>query len=128
MTEQQATLDLARQFFDAVERGDIAAVRAAYSDDARIWHNFSGVEQTPDENAETLRGFVSRIADRQYRNRRIQIVDGGFVQQHELHGTRGDGAQLVMPACMVCAVRDGKITRIDEYLDSAQVAEFRKVF
>ncbi|MBB4632731.1 nuclear transport factor 2 family protein [Sphingosinicella soli] len=48
------------------------------------------------------------------------------MQQHTLYGTRQDGERLTLPACMVCRVENGKITRLDEYFDSARVAEFRK--
>ena len=42
-------------------------------------------------------------------------------------GTRAlDGVRVALPACIVCAVKDGKITRLDEYFNSARVAEFRK--
>src|SRR3978361_1816313 len=72
---------LAKRFFDAVEQGDIATLRSCYSEDARIWHNTDGdgAEQTPDENAVTLTGFVQRIPQRTYANRRLQVFDGGFV-------------------------------------------------
>ncbi|HWA63256.1 MAG TPA: nuclear transport factor 2 family protein [Caulobacteraceae bacterium] len=118
---------LAKRFFDAVEQGDIATLYDCYAPDARIWHNTDGAEQTRDENAATLKGFVGRIRERVYANRRLEVFDGGFVQQHELHGVRADGVRLVLPACIVCAVKDGRITRLDEYFDSARVAEFRKV-
>ncbi len=118
---------LAKRFFDAVEQGDIATLYDCYAPDARIWHNTDGAEQTRDENAATLKGFVGRIRERVYANRRLEVFDGGFVQQHELHGVRADGVRLVLPACIVCAVQDGRITRLDEYFDSARVAEFRKV-
>ena len=127
MPDDQSTIALARRFFDAVEAGDIATVRACYTDDARIWHNTDGLEQTPDENAETLRGFVARIDGRRYLNRRLRTFEGGFVQQHELHGQRKDGVRVVLPCCIVCTVRDGRISRLDEYFDSAHVAAFRKV-
>ncbi|MBW7944932.1 MAG: nuclear transport factor 2 family protein [Sphingomonadaceae bacterium] len=117
---------LAKHFFDAVEQGDVATLRSCYADDARIWHNTDEAEQTPDENAETLSGFVKRISDRVYANRRVNVFPGGFVQQHELHGTRQDGARLTLPACIICRVENGKVTRLDEYFDSARVAEFRK--
>lgn len=117
----------AQHFFDCVERGDIAGLRAAYADNARIWHNTDGLEQTPDENAEGLKGFVKRIGERVYANRRVSVWDGGFVQQHELQGVRGDGVRVTLPACIICTVANGKITRLDEYFDSAHVAEFRKL-
>lgn len=117
---------LAKRFFDAVEQGDVDTVRACYADHAIIWHNTDGIEQGADENAAVLRGFAKRISDRSYDDRQLGIFPGGFVHRHVLRGTRQDGARLALPACIVCSVADGKITRLDEYFDSAQVAEFRK--
>jgi ketosteroid isomerase-like protein len=117
---------LAKRFFDAVERGDIGAVSDCYAPEARIWHNTDGVAQTRDENLEVLRGFVSRISDRVYADRRLAVFDGGFVHQHELRGVRQDGVGVKLAACVVCGVADGKITRLEEYFDSAQVAVFRQ--
>lgn len=119
--------DLAKRFFDAVERGDIDAVYDCYHPDARIWHNTDGVEQTRDENAQTLRGFVARMSERTYANRRLRVFDRGFVHQHDLKALRADGAWVTLPACIVCEVTEGKIVRLDEYFDSAHVAAFRKV-
>jgi ketosteroid isomerase-like protein len=118
---------LAKRFFDCVERGDIDGLVACYAPDARIWHNTDGIEQSPEDNRRTLTGMVVRIRDRHYDERRVRVFPGGFVQQHVLRGTRvHDGARLALPACVVCALADGLITRLDEYFDSAQVAEFRK--
>ena len=51
--------------------------------------------------------------------------DDGFVQQHVLHGVRADGVAVTLPACIVCQVEHGRITRLDEYFDSARGAVFR---
>jgi ketosteroid isomerase-like protein len=118
---------LAKRFFDCVEAGDVDGLVANYAPDAKIWHNTDELEQGPDDNARTLRGMVARISDRVYDERRLSVFPGGFVHQHVLRGTRAhDGARLALPACIVCQVKDGKITRLDEYFDSARVAEFRK--
>jgi ketosteroid isomerase-like protein len=109
-----------------VEAGDIDGLVACYAPDAAIWHNTDGLEQTPAQNGETLKGFVTRISDRRYGERRVRAFAGGFVHQHVLTGVRQDGAVLTLPACIVCEVEDGKITRLDEYFDSAHVAAFRK--
>jgi len=119
--------DLAKRFFDAVEQGDIDTLYGCYAPDAKIWHNTDEAEQSRDDNAETLKGMVRRISDRVYAKRRLDVFEGGFVQRHELQGTRADGVRLHLPACIVCQVSDGRITRLDEYFDSARVAEFRKV-
>jgi ketosteroid isomerase-like protein len=118
---------LAKRFFDCVEAGDVDGLVACYAPDARIWHNTDRAEQTPAENRATLNGMVARILDREYADRRLQVFPGGFVQQHVLKGTRAnDGVRVELPACIVCQVTDGKVTRLDEYFDSAQVAAFRK--
>jgi ketosteroid isomerase-like protein len=116
---------LAKRFFDAVEAGDIDTLYGCYAPEARIWHNTDNAEQSRDDNAATLRGFVERISNRIYGNRRLSVFEGGFVQQHELRGVRADGVAVRLAACIVCTVEDGRITRLDEYFDSAQVAKFR---
>jgi ketosteroid isomerase-like protein len=127
MAEDTETLALAKRFFDCVERGDIEGLLACYAPDARIWHNTDEAEEGPADNGVTLSGFVKRIADRVYGERRVHAFPGGFVHQHVLAGTRKDGVRVTLPACIVCEVKGGKITRLDEYFDSARVAEFRKV-
>jgi ketosteroid isomerase-like protein len=126
MTDE-AMRALAKRFFDCVEAGDVDGLVACYAPDARIWHNTDRLEQTAAENEATLKGMVKRIHDREYADRRLQVFPGGFVQQHVLKGTRAhDGERLELPACIVCEVKDGRITRLDEYFDSAAVAQFRK--
>ena len=51
---------------------------------------------------------------------------GGVLQQHVLRGTLPDGSDVELHAAMYLQVRDGHITRIEEYLDSARRAEIRK--
>ena len=118
---------LAKRFFDCVEAGDIDGLVACYAPDAKIWHNTDRLEQVPEDNRKTLSGMVTRITDRVYADRRVEVFPTGFVQQHVLQGTRvQDGVRVELPACIVCEVKNGLITRLDEYFDSAQVAEFRK--
>jgi ketosteroid isomerase-like protein len=124
MTTQADIRALAKRFFDAVEAGDIDTVHACYAPEATIWHNTDGREQTRDDNARTLRGFVERVPTRTYAKRRLWVFDDGFTHQHELRGVRRDGVAVRLAACIVCQVVDGKITRLDEYFDSAQVAQF----
>ena len=112
-------------FFAAISRGDIDAVRAIYAPDAVIWHNDEKAEQTPDRNLKVL-GWVTRnIRDMRYEEVRRHETPTGFVEQHVLRGVAPNGAPLEIPACIVCEVRDGRITRLDEYLDSAQTAALR---
>lgn len=118
---------LAVRFFDAIEAGDIAAMRASLADDAAIWHNTDELVVTPDQTAQTLTGMIQRITDIHYADRRLTTFPGGFVQQHVLTGQRRhDGVAVRLPCAIVCQVSAGRITRLDEYFDSAHVAMFRK--
>jgi len=44
-------------------------------------------------------------------------IDGGFVQQDDLHLVFDGGRTASLPACIVAKVSNGVITRIDGYLD-----------
>jgi len=94
-----AMRDLAKRFFDCVEQGDIDGLVACYAPKAEIWHNTDEQIQGPEDNRKTLAGMVTRILDRVYDNRRVEVYAGGFVQQHVLRGTRAlDGVRVALPA------------------------------
>jgi ketosteroid isomerase-like protein len=114
--------ELADRFFAAIEAGDIAAARDIYAPDAEIWHNTDGLVQSPDDNARTLGWIAANLRDVSYTKVKRSATDDGFVQQHVLVATNRAGARIEVPACIVTTVRDGRITRLDEYLDSASVA------
>lgn len=127
MAEQDDIRAMAQRFFDAIEAGDIETMRSSFTPDAEIWHNTDELIVTRDQTAETLTGMVARIKDREYAERRLTTFPGGFVQQHVLKGRRlHDEGEVRLPCAIICKVEDGKITRLDEYFDSAHVAEFRK--
>ena len=114
--------DVADRLFAAIEAGDLDAVRALYAPDAVIWHNTDGSEQTVEENLRVLRWVVDHLADRRYEDVRRSPTDTGFVQQHVLRCTRPDGVRVEVPACLVVTCGAGRITRLEEYLDSAHIA------
>jgi ketosteroid isomerase-like protein len=110
---------LADRFFGAIEAGDIETVAGCYHPQAIIWHNDDGLETTPAQNLEVLRNYIANVPKREYRNRRFFPIEGGFVQQHDTVLHVADGRELVLPVCIVFQVEDGKIRRLDEYLDRA---------
>ena len=116
--------EIADRLFAAIEAGDVDAVQAVYDPGAVVWHNNDEVEQTVEQNLRTLAWVIDNLADRSYEEVRRQATAGGFVQQHVLRFTRGDGTRQELPACLVvaCDHEAGTITRIDEYIDSAQLS------
>lgn len=120
MTEAELFV-LADRFMRAIERGDADEIAACYAPDARIWHNNGGTEQGPEENLRVLRWVEKRLANRKYHVVSRRAFADGYVQQHRLQGTLPGGADFSMPACLVVTVKDGRIARLEEYLDSAHV-------
>jgi len=121
VSEPEGTLELARRFFAAIVAGDIEAVRGMYAPDAEIWHNHDGRTQGVEENLRVLRWATANIAGLRYEDVRLEATESGFVERHVLRGRAPSGAELRVPACIVATVAGGRITRVEEYLDSAQI-------
>lgn len=113
---------LADRFFDAVVSGDIDAVRAMYAPDAVIWHAHTNAEQSVGDNLRTLAAIAKHVKGFGYDERRCIATEIGFVEQHVTRGIAPSGTAFTIPACIVCTVVDGRITRLDEYFDSAAAA------
>lgn len=122
MTEAEV-LALAERFVVAIETVDIETLKSVcYAPDAEIWHNFDQVNQTVEQNLKVL-GWMARVLpQRRYEILRRVVIPGGYLQQHVLRGKRPNGEDFAMPACLVVMVKDGRITRLEEYLDPAQAA------
>lgn len=120
-----STLDLARQFIDAVEAGDADAARAVLAPNAGIWHNFDQITQTVDENMSLMAWMKGKAQSRHYDIKRLEEIKGGYLQQHVLRMVNQAGEKIEMPACVIATVADGKIQRIEEYLDPAPAQKLR---
>ena len=119
-------LALLADLLAAIESGDVDRVRALYAPDARIWHNFDDIEQTVDENLRTLSWMCKVLDDRRYDVIRREPVENGAMQTHVLRGVvRSTGAAFALHAALIVTMADGKVTRIDEYLDPAAAAALR---
>lgn len=125
MNQHTTQWSFADEFMAALERGDRDVVRRFYAPDARFWHNFDNVEQTVEENLKTLDWMVRKLPQRTYRIVRREALLDGWFQQHVLEGNLADGRSLQMFACCVIRLREGLITRIEEYLDPAQATVLR---
>jgi uncharacterized protein len=116
-------LDVAQRLFDAIEEKSVETVAALYADDVAVWHNFSNAVQTKAENLTTLTGLTKNVAHIRYDvQERVQLGDR-VMQRHLLRCRVENGEEIVIPACIFITVRNDKITRIDEYLDTAQSNE-----
>ena len=113
---------LSDRLFGAVIAGDIDAVRAIYAPDAVIWHAHTNSTQTVEENLRTLEMIAKYITGFRYEDQRCEATEHGFIEQHVTCGMTPAGVEFSIPSCIVCRVVDGRVTRLDEYFDSAAAA------
>jgi hypothetical protein len=83
-------------------------------------------EQSVEENLRVLAWMTRNFPSRRYRVHRRVAIPGGFLQQHTLEATT-PGGPFDMPACIVVEVRQGRIARLEEYLDSARITELTRL-
>jgi ketosteroid isomerase-like protein len=114
--------ELCSRFFDAYENRRIDELAEIYSDDCIVWHNVFGRDTTGAENLAALPKSYGGQRRRTYDDRTINVFDGGFVIQYTLAGVMLDGHKGALWICIVGLCKDGKITRIDEYMDSSKFA------
>ena len=124
-TAMNEEVELVVRFFAALEGGDIDTVREIYAPDAVIWHNDDLLEQPVEENLKILGSMHRAVSGLRYDIiRRVPAADG-VLQQHILRGRLQNGTDVELHAAMYLQVRDGHITRIEEYLDSGRRATIK---
>ncbi len=114
--------ELCNRFFDAYQDRKIDELAEIYAPDCIVWHNVFGRDTT---GAETLAALPKSYAGqrrRTYDDRTIHTFEGGFVIQYSLNGVQHNGHKGSLWICIVGLCKDGKITRIDEYMDSSKFA------
>ncbi|MEI7518300.1 MAG: nuclear transport factor 2 family protein [Mycobacteriaceae bacterium] len=115
--------DIADRMFAAIEVGDGATLAGLWSDDVTVWRLGGGPARDKARALKVIAWFVESTTDRRYEVLDRQVFLGGFVQQHTVHAADTTGTPLSFRACLVVKVSvDGLITRIDEYLDPADLA------
>ena len=116
---------LCHRFFDAIERHDLDAVADLYAPELAFWNNLSGTESTREQNLAVLRDGHALLRRRTYDDRRIDTFQTGFLARFSVTAVGHDGRQASLWACLVAQCKDGRITRIDEYLDSSKFRRAR---
>jgi len=114
--------ELCNRFFDAYQDRRVDELAEIYAPDCIIWHNVFGRETTGADNLAALPKSYEGQRRRTYDDRTINTFAGGFVIQYTLHGVQHDGHRGALWICIVGLCRDGRITRIDEYMDSSKFA------
>jgi ketosteroid isomerase-like protein len=111
---------LCHALFDAIEQGDIAAVEACYAPNMTMWFNVNGEESSREQNLAALASGEGLLRRRTYNDRVISTFGDGFLARYTCNVVTHDGSKVALWACLVAEVREGKIVKLFEYLDSGK--------
>ena len=124
MKDVKSSTEIVDEFLGAISAGDFNRVSELYHEDVGIWHNFSQITQDKEINLAALRE-ARKTYEMNYEVR-DRIVDGDrVIQQHILTTKLANGQIFRISAAMFLTVKNGKITLIEEYLDTGQVNSMR---
>jgi ketosteroid isomerase-like protein len=119
MTAINKTSETLDNLYAAIERGDLKATMACFTDDARVWHSFDGIAQDRDAFRVGFRHLIDNMGERRVYDIRRQKLPDGLLQQHVMVVTLPSGERKAWPVCIIVRVVGDKIARIDEYIDRA---------
>jgi ketosteroid isomerase-like protein len=110
---------LCRAFFDAVVSGDVATIERVLAPEMVSWQNARGTETPRDVLLRRIGGIAAAGNGFHYEDIVCEATSDGFVERHTACLTSPEGKPVRIPAVVVGLIKDGRITRIDEYIDSA---------
>jgi ketosteroid isomerase-like protein len=118
--------ELAKALFDGFGKGDADSVRQLCTADFEARQN-GGPALTLEPLIEFALAVYQVVKDFRYEDAVRSETDRGFVEEHSVRGTLPDGSELDLAVCVVADVRDGKVSNVREYFDSASAAELIKL-
>lgn len=122
-------VDFVKGVYEAFDRGDVPAVLGAFADDIE-WVEaegmpYGGVYRSPDAVAQNVFGPITSDVDGFALVREEFIAsDGAVAAVVRYTGTgKASGKALDVPAVHVWDIRDGKLTRFRQFIDTVKYAE-----
>jgi hypothetical protein len=115
----ETSIATAERLTVAIAANDTMAMESIYAPTASIWHNTDQRDLSVPELLELL-AAIDAVATADVAVHDRMVTDSGFVQTQVITYTFKDGRTTAFHAAMVAWVGDdGRITRIQEYLDGA---------
>lgn len=113
-------LNIVDRFFATMQSCDIATLRECLTEDAVVWHSFDRIAMRPDDVVKSWEGMAMSFTERGVSDVRRQETPSGYVQQHLFVVRMKDGTRKAWPVCIVVRIEDGRIARLDEYIDVSE--------
>lgn len=116
-TETEAPGAAIDRMFGALAAGDLDAALAACTPDAVFWHSYDQLPMTLDDITPAWRDLIANFPERAFVDVRREPTPGGFAQRHLMVVRMADGARRAWPIAIFVTLRDGRVARLDEYID-----------
>ena len=120
-----ATPDVERvieQLFAAIQTGDRAAIADLYADDVLVWHSMTNHAGDKAASLAILDWLMAPGVTLTYEPIEQLIVGDRVARRHILTVGIPGQDDIVMPVAIFLTIADGKIQRIDEYVDAEGTA------
>jgi ketosteroid isomerase-like protein len=111
---------VADRFFSALVAGDLGELEASCAPGSILWINLTENERPLEASLPGFAQLAAKVTDFRMEAVRRRGLPGGFVEQHVLTGTMPDGDALRVVGCFVGTVENGRIARLEEYVDGGQ--------
>ena len=118
-------LAIATRFAAASRTNDTEAYMSLCAPGAVTWHNFDDAEVTTEQTLRTIAWLHRAVPDVAWVDVALYPTPSGFVSQTILTGTAPGGALRAYSCVVVTLNDDGLVTRVEEYLDTAQTGVLR---
>jgi ketosteroid isomerase-like protein len=113
-------MNIIDRFFGTMQNCDTAVLRDCLTANAIVWHSYDRVPMQADDVVKAWEAMATNFTERGITDIRRQQTPGGYVQQHLFVVRLKSGARKAWPVCIVVELRDGKIARLDEYIDVSE--------
>ena len=109
---------IVRALLDAVDSRDLDALDSYVADDVYFRFGSANPTNTKAEFTAAMYRFLRGIGGIRHEVTEMwEVPDGGVIATMDVHYTRHDGHQLVLPCCNVVRVRDGLVYDYRIYMD-----------
>jgi uncharacterized protein len=115
-------LTVARRLTHAIVTGNADVLASLYTPNAIIWHNTDQIEMSSSEVLDLVRA-IRAVANCAVDVSSTLVTERGFVQTQRNTYTFRDGRSTFFHAALLATLDgEGRILRLEEYLDSAGLA------
>ncbi|MBX3482386.1 hypothetical protein [Phenylobacterium sp.] len=114
----KAPLDACEKLFSICETGDLDDLRGVLAHGAVVWHNTDEMLVDVEGTVRTLKAIRGAASEFRYVDVNREPPPTSFVQQHTLI-VKTPNRSIRDVCCCIGWVKDGRVTRIDAYHDSA---------